>query len=206
MSIQTEIEVKFVRIDLDDMRERLTTAGATLEQPMRLMRRSLSNTVHDDRWEFLRVRDEGNKVTLTFKKFDGSRELAVDSAQEIEIEVSDFQKTIDLLTATGLKFRSFQESKRETWRLGDVEIVLDVWPWLDPCMEIEGPTEARLKEVAEQLHLDWNQVVFGDIMAAYRAQYPHLELHQNVGDLPRVRFDDPLPSLLESQRAATPGA
>lgn len=197
MSIQTEIEVKFVRIDIDDARQRLAQAGATLEQPMRLMRRSLCDTVHHDRWKFLRVRDEGHKVTLTFKKFDGSKELAIDSAQEIEVEVSDFQKTIDLLSATGLEFRSFQESKRETWRLGEVEIVLDIWPWLDPYMEIEGPTEAQLQEVAEQLSLSWSDALFGDVMVAYRAQYPHLQPHDTVGNLPAIRFGDPLPELFK---------
>jgi adenylate cyclase class 2 len=102
-----------------------------------------------------------------------------------------------LLTATGLKFRSFQETRRETWQLGEVEIVLDEWPWLDPYMEIEGPTEADLKEVAEKLGLDWNEVVYGDVMAAYRAQYPHLKLHETVGDLAEVRFNAPLPDFLK---------
>lgn len=197
MSIQTEIEVKFIRINLDDIRQRLTQAGATLEQPMRSMRRVISDTVNHDQWEFLRVRDEGDKITLTFKKFDSSKELSIDSAQEIEVQVSDFQKTIDLLSATGLEFRSFQESKRETWQLGEVEIVLDVWPWLDPYMEIEGSTEAQLKEVAEKLGLDWQHAVFGDVMAAYRAQYPHLKLNETVGDLASVRFGDPLPDFLK---------
>lgn len=197
MSIQTEIEVKFVQVNHNDIRQRLTHAGAILEQPMRLMRRSICDTVHHNQWEFLRVRDEGDKVTLTFKKFDGSKKLAIDSAQEIEVEVGDFQKTIDLLTATGLEFRSFQESKRETWRLGEVEIVLDEWPWLDPYIEIEGPTEAQLQEVAEQLGLNWNNAVFGDVMVAYRAQYPHLKLNETVGTLASVRFGDPLPDFLQ---------
>lgn len=196
MNIQTEIEVKFIRVDHDDIRARLRKAGATLEHPMRLMRRSICDTVSHDQWEFLRVRDEGNKVTLTFKKFAQDRDLAIDSAQEIEIEVSDFQKAIDLLTATGLDFRTFQESRRETWQLGEVEVVLDEWPWLDPYLEIEGPTEALLQDAANSLELDWQEAVFGDIMVAYRAQYPHLKLNDTVGNLPEVRFGAPLPDLL----------
>lgn len=93
--------------------------------------------------------------------------------------------------------RSIQESRRETWQLGDVEIMLDEWPWLKPYIEIEGPSEEQVRVVATQLGLDWNQAVFGDVMAAYRAEYPHLSEKDTVGNISEVRFSDPVPELLK---------
>ena len=76
------------------------------------------------------------------------------------------------------------------------EIVLDEWPWLKPYIEIEGESEAELRTVAVQLGLDWSGAVFGDVMVAYRAQYPYLTEKQTVGRVAEVRFGDPLPDLL----------
>ena len=144
--MNTEIEVKFVNIDHDIVRSKLTQIGADLEQPMRLMKRVTidSNEMRLNN-AFLRVRDQGDKVTLTYKQFD---ELSINGAKEIEVTVNNFDETIKLLAAAGLPHGSFQETKRETWRLGSTEIVLDLWPWLDPYIEIEGQSEYDVKTVA----------------------------------------------------------
>ncbi|MNT39515.1 hypothetical protein D3C72_1757670 [compost metagenome] len=52
--------------------------------------------------------------------------------------------------------------------------------------------------IATQLGLNWSDAVFGDVMAAYRVQYPHLGLNDTVGNISEVRFDDPLPELLKN--------
>ena len=143
---------------------------------------------------FLRVRDEGDKVPMTYKQFD---DLSVDGAKEVEVTVSDYEATVALLEQTGLSAVSSQETRRENWRLGDVEIMLDEWPWLKPYIEIEAESEAAIKQVAEQLGFDWDNAVFGDVMAAYRAEYPHLGLHDSIKIVPEVKFGDPLPDLLK---------
>ena len=195
--MKTEIEVKFLALDHDDIRTKLIAIGATLETPMRLMRRVTIDTADmKQKGAFVRVRDEGNRVTLTYKQFD---QLSVDGAKEIEVEVSNFQNTIDLLAAAGLTQGSFQESKRETWKLGTTEIVLDEWPWIKPYIEIEGESEVTLRDVAEQLDLDWNTAIFGDVMSAYRAEYPHLTKGQTVGNVAEVRFGMELPELLRGE-------
>lgn len=194
--MKTEYEAKFLDIDIDAMRQRLGALGATLEKPMRLMRRVTIDT--DDMKKkdaFLRVRDEGDRVTVTYKQFDS---LSVDGAKEHEITVNDFDETVALLAAAGLLHGSFQESKRETWRLDTVEIVIDEWPWLHPYIEVESHSEAEVQNASERLGLHWGKAVFGDVMVAYRAQYPHLTEKDTVGNLAEVRFNDPLPTLLKS--------
>lgn len=194
--MQTEIEAKFLNIDHDEIRAKLRAIRAECEQPMRLMRRVTIDTPDmKAKNAFLRVRDEGHRVTMTYKQFD---ELSVNGAQEIETTVGDFDAAVQLLEATGLVAKSFQESKRETWKLGATEIVLDEWPWLKPYIEIEGESEEELRKVAGQLGLDWNEAVFGDVMAAYRAEYPHLTEKDTVGRIAEVRFGDPLPDLLKT--------
>ena len=192
--MKTEFEVKFVNVELGIIRMQLKKNGAKLTQKMRTMRRAIiDNSDMKNKNAFLRVRDEGDKITLTYKQFDN---LSVDGAKEYEIIVNDYQATIDLLKATGLPYRSLQESKRETWKFGDAEIVLDIWPWLNPYVEIEGKSEVHVREISEQLDFDWNEAVFGDVMAAYRIQYPHLTDEDTVGSIFEVKFGDPLPKLL----------
>jgi adenylate cyclase class 2 len=96
------------------------------------------------------------------------------------------------MLASGLAVRSMQESKRETWKIDGVEIVLDEWPWLNPYIEIEADDESFIKKVAADLGFNWDQAVFGDVMVAYRAQYPHLNLNDSVGKIQEVRFNDPM--------------
>ena len=195
--MNTEIEVKFVDINHDDIRNKLRKLGGVLEQPMRMMRRvTIDSSTMKPKNAFLRVRDEGYRTTLTYKEFTT---LSVDGAKEIEIIVSDFQATVDLLAAAGLPYSSFQESKRETWKLGSTEIVLDMWPWLNPYIEIEGESEKLVREVAANLGLEWENAVFGDVMAAYRMQYPHIGESQTIGGIDKVRFDDPIPEFLQSK-------
>lgn len=192
--MKTEFEAKFVEVDIDEIRERLTEVGATLVVPMRLMRRvTIDTPTMKAKDAFLRVRDEGHRVTMTYKQFDS---LSVDGAKEHEVIVSDFSETVQLLQAAGLPYQSFQESKRESWVLEDSEIVIDEWPWLRPYIEIESTSEARVQEVAALLGFSWEEAVFGDVMAAYRKQYPHLTEKDTVGNLDKVTFDEPLPSLL----------
>lgn len=194
----TEIEVKFLNIDHDEIRAKLRGIEAVCTKPMRLMRRAIID--YPDRRlqtgqnnSFIRVRDEGDMTTLTFKQFQS---LSVDGAKEITTIVDSFEDTVQIFEAVGLEVLSFQESMRETWEFRDCSIELDVWPWLNPYMEIEGPDTTALQHLSLLLNLDWNDAVFGDVMVAYRAQYPHLQEHQTVGSLSEVKFDAEPPAFL----------
>lgn len=192
--MNTEYEVKFLNINLDDIRDKLKNNGGVLESPMRSMKRIVIDTPELKELDaFLRVRDEGGKVTLTYKQFQGT---GIDGAKELEVSVSDFDTTAAILKAVGLEYKSFQESRRETWKIGDTEIVIDEWPWLKPYIEIEGPGEEAVKTVAGALGLDWSDGVFGDVMAAYRDTYKNTPAGFSVGDVKEVKFDSPRPSQL----------
>lgn len=198
--MQTEIEAKFLNVDHNVVRRNLRELGGVCEQPMRLMRRVV---FHSDDMEakgaFVRIRDEGYRVTMTYKQFDAD---VIDGAKEYEIEVSDFDTAIAILDAAGVAHDTFQESRRENWRLGDVEVMLDEWPWLAPYVEIEGPSEDQVTIVAESLGFAWEDAVFGGVANAYANQYPHIgeagirEINRNWSI---IKFDNLPPKLLESK-------
>ncbi|MNT60176.1 hypothetical protein D3C72_1977360 [compost metagenome] len=80
--------------------------------------------------------------------------------------------------------------------------MLDEWPWLAPYMEIEGPSEEKVKNVAEQLGVAWEDAVFGGVANAYALQYPHIgeagiqEINKNW---PVIKFDTAVPDLLKNR-------
>ena len=94
-----------------------------------------------------------------------------------------------------MKVISYQESKRETWSLEGAEVVLDIWPWLNPLIEIEAD-ESAVKKVAKLLGFDWEQALFGGIMPVYRKQYPNIQKNFKITNLKEVRFSDPVPKQL----------
>ncbi|HEU4715619.1 MAG TPA: class IV adenylate cyclase [Candidatus Saccharimonadales bacterium] len=195
--MKTEIEAKFLHVDPEDIRRRLESADATCKQPMKDMRRVIFRSDDmDSRHAYLRVRDEGYRVAMTYKQFD---EMSLTGAKEIEFNVGDYEAAVELLKTIGLEARSVQETRREIWELGDAEVVIDEWPWIDHFIEIEASSEEAVKSAAEKLGFDWNEAAFGDIMTAYRAEYPHLgnEPKDMVYNLPVVRLGDPLPDMLK---------
>ena len=199
--MKTEIEVKFVDVDIDDVRARLTSAGAVLEQPMRDMRRALiEEAQHAAENSFIRIRDEGDRVTMTYKRHPkNDTDATIDSAREIETMVGDFDAAIAIFQASGWHYTTYQESRRETWQLGDVEIVIDEWPWIAPYIEIEADSEQKVKDAAAQLGFDWGDAVFGSVDVIYRRDFPDMTV-RGVIDIKEARFTDPAPAEFGQRR------
>lgn len=192
--MQAEIEAKFLDVNIVDIRSRLESAGAECVRPMREMRRVLIEEPHHlAERAFLRVRDEGDKVTLTFKRKTVERgQDTVSSTHELETTVGDFDTTVQILAEAGWHYRSYQESRRETWRLGETEVTIDEWPWIKPYVEIEGPSEDAVQQVAKQLGFDWSKAVFSSVNSIYRRDYPDIQV-RGVSETKEVRFSDPVP-------------
>lgn len=153
-----EYEVKFFPIHLDEMRETLQKAGASLRTPERLMRRCVFAAEANPRMSctYIRIRDEGNKTTMSAKQHasDGK----IDSQKEYETIVQDFEITHQILLNAGLTQTGYQENKRETWEMPDGTLVeLETWPGLPNYLEIEGKSESNVKETAVLLKLKWGE-------------------------------------------------
>lgn len=186
-----EIEATFIDINKNRLREKLRQAGARLVQPEILMRRVVFDV---DERTFVRVRDEGNKVTMSYKHLD---DLSLSGMKEICLEVDDYEKAIAFVKACGLRMKADQETYREEWELDDVEITIDTWPWIPSYAEIEGMNEDAVKVVAEKLGFDMNDAMYGSVDQVYKVYYD-----VDVGEInycPEIKFTD-VPEWLEQKR------
>lgn len=88
--------------------------------------------------------------------------------QEVEVEVSDLEKTNIILKELGYEPRSFQENKRRQYNLNGVEIDIDSWPLIPDYMEIEGKNEKEVMEVLELLGYGEENVTSKDVESIYQ--------------------------------------
>ncbi len=161
--MKDEIEVTFLEIDIDDIRKKLKEIGAQHEGEHHSRRKLFDYPglplEKQDSW--LRLRDNGGKVTLTFKK-------VVDGVmKEAEIIVSDFDTTADILTLVGLSVKRYEENKREEWVLGEYIFDIDTWPLLPTYVEIEGPSLEGIQNIVEKLGFDWVKRVEASPLKVY---------------------------------------
>ena len=155
-----EIEVKFLNIDPVLMENKLKAIGAKKIFEKLYKRRTFDYPdlrLHK-KGAWIRLRDEGEKVTLTYKErigvktFDGKTND--DSMEEIEIIVSDFMKTAELLNRMGFVEKFYEENRRIRYLLEDIEFDIDFWPQLDPYLEIEAPSWEKIDEGIKLLGLN----------------------------------------------------
>jgi len=186
-----EYEATFSPVDKEAMRSRLKACGAILRRPEYLQTRVTFNlpTTHPNPHAWVRVRNEGDKITLSFKKVDGRN---IDNQHEICLIVSDFDRAVDFLSALGCQRKSYQESKRELWQLLGTDITLDTWPWLETFVEIEGPNEPSVKQASRQLGFDYNQAKFCAVTDLYCAKY-NLSVDIINNQTPLIVFAGPNP-------------
>ena len=120
--METEIEAKFLDIDPIAVRAKLKALGAALIYPEVLMKRKVFDHPTNKQSDWLRVRDEGDKITMSYKKVI---DRTVHGTKEVTIEVSNFDDACAILAAAQLTPKSHQETRRETWKLDDAEIMID---------------------------------------------------------------------------------
>jgi adenylate cyclase, class 2 len=189
-----EIEAKLSVPDLDVVRARLrdvgaTPAGSCLE----------TNTFFDSEDRSLLAADEGLrlrkrvdsktseiKYIITYK---GPRQHGqLKNRDEVECGVENDRDAMTLLSRLGfLRTLSF-EKHRESWKLGGCSVELDLLPHLGTFVEIEGPTEAAILKVRDQLQLSERPIVKASYIALLMT---HL---QDRGDTTRtVTFENANP-------------
>lgn len=187
--METEYEAKFLAVDKDEVRARIKSAAAKLIRPEFLQRRwvlDLPPGKHTME-AFARVRDEGGIVTMTWKDYPGG---VTNHPKEIEVQVSDFDKTVELLEQIGCTARSYQENYRELWHFADTHVTIDSWPFIEPFVEVEAKSEENVEKASNQLGFDWSLAVISGVNRVYKLKHgPHVQIRE----MPRLTFDMPNP-------------
>ncbi len=187
--METEIEAKFPNVDSGVLRQKLAALAAVQEHPEILMRRK-NFDYPDHRLEdiggWIRVRDEGNKVTMSYKQLN---DRTLHGTKEINVVVDDFDKTCAFLESVGFEHKAYQETKREKWILNNVEVTIDTWPWVPTFVELEGPHEELVRKTATELGLDWNDAMHGSVETIYQMHYDFTE--QEIDRWESITFIEP---------------
>ena len=195
--MDTEIEAKFLNVNHDKLRKKLRVLGAKCTEPERLMRRTVfdySDKRLGENGGWVRVRDEGNKITMSYKQLN---DRSLHGTKEVTVIVDDYEQTCLFLDSIGLHRDSYQETKRESWVLNGTEIELDTWPWIPSFVELEARDEAMLKETAALLAMDWGGALHGSVETAYQAVYDVTE--KEIDSWETITFT-PVPEWLEARR------
>jgi adenylate cyclase class 2 len=153
-----EIEVKFLGIDPEAIQAKLASIGANKVGEFSYRRRVFDYPDFrlDTQGAWVRLREEGNKVMLSFKQRLGVKDDDSDDTgmEEIETEVGDIEVVTEILHRIGLIDKHFAENTRIRWKKGEIEFDIDTWPKLDPYLEIEAPTWERIDAAIRELGLD----------------------------------------------------
>jgi adenylate cyclase class 2 len=160
----TEFEAKFIDIDKHAMRKKLEAIGATLVHKKMKYTRIVFNRCDNEIRGYARIRNEGEKVTMTVKLYKDPK-----FPEEYEIEIKDgFEKGVAFLKSLGLSQKAFQETFREKWTHPLAhELTFDDIPGIPTYMEVDCTSENNLNELINMLELDKKNMRFG----AYDLQY-----------------------------------
>jgi adenylate cyclase class 2 len=180
MPIEIEKKYRLTAERLEPLRQRLKEAGAEGRGSAEFE----ENVIYtgpglDPARRVLRLRRKEGRTVFTFKERD-SGTSPVKRQREEETEVADAGALAAILEALGYRPALVYEKRRETWRVAEVEVVLDELPF-GLFAEIEGE-EARILEVEKLLGLDGAE--------AEHAPYPELTLRhgRKRGDTFEARF------------------
>lgn len=153
-----EIEVKFLDIEALHMEKKILEIGAkkAFDRVYKIKVFDYPDLRLDKDYSWLRLRDEGDKVTLTFKKRLGARDGVKndDGMLEHEIVVSDFDQTAKIFESIGLALKFYEEKRRIRYLLEDIEFDIDFCPALKPYLEIESDDWAKIDRAISLLGLD----------------------------------------------------
>lgn len=162
-----EIEERVLEVDVEKTIAKLESLGAKKVGEWHQKRFVYDfNPIRENEW--IRLRTNGEKVTLTYKNIE---DVSLDGTKELEIEVEDFEKTNELLKILGYEPKAYQENKRIRYFLNGTEIDIDFWPLIPAYMEIEGKSKAEVGEIERLLEIDKEKITYLNCFDIYKEIY-----------------------------------
>jgi adenylate cyclase class 2 len=179
--MKTEFEVRKLEICFEDMIKKLEIIGAKRVGVFEQKRFVYDfKPVQKGRW--IRLRTNGIETTLTIKEI---KSLRVDGTKELEIVVSSFEDTNEMMEKLGYFHRNYQENFRIEYTLDGVNFDLDKWPMIKPYIEIEGKSEKHVYEAINKLGLLQDEITTLDVDKVYSQVY-----NINIEDIKELCFNE----------------
>ena len=165
--MRSEVEERVLEIDKDSIIKKLSEVGAQKIGEW-YQKRYVYDFIPKRENEWIRLRDTGEEVTLTYKSIESKE---IDGTKELEISVSSFDDTNELLNVLGYKAKAYQENKRIRYILNNVEIDIDSWPLIPTYMELESLNKEDIKQVEEILCVDKDKITTLNCQDIYKKIY-----------------------------------
>lgn len=170
--MKTEYECRILDIDVEEIRKKLESIGAKKVKE-RSMRRYVYDIDPNRKGFWIRLRDNGEKTTLTLKETVSDK---IDGTKELEVTVDDFEKTNMILNRLGFVANACQENRRISFVYEDVEIEIDFWPKIPPYLEIEADSAEKIEKVVKLLGFEMSNTTSISIPKVY--QKYGLDIHK----------------------------
>ena len=178
--MKNEIEARYLECDVESVIQKLEANNAKFIGDWLQKRYCYDfNPVKTNSW--IRLRTNGKETTLTIKEI---QDKTISGTKELEIVVSDFNLTDEMLNKLGYTARSKQENRRIRYMLDDVEIDIDFWPMIPSYLEFEAESEQQIIDVCKKLEIDYKELVTLDVSSIYE------KYGINFNVIPEVKLED----------------
>lgn len=151
-----EVELKFLDIDVEDIKRKITEIWAVLKFDREMESCLLIKEWYswwDSTKNLLRVRKIGHKSVVTYK--DPMLDSKMTSREEVEFETSDYWESVKLFQKMWFTIESINKKRRIHYELTDsIHFELDTLEWIPTYLEIETQSEDEMIEICKRLELD----------------------------------------------------
>lgn len=191
-TVKKEIEIRILNVDKKKFIEDIIALGAK-KQSEYLQKRYVYdfNPVNPKKW--IRLRTNGVKNTITIKEIINNQ--VIDGTNELEVEVSDFNKANLILKELGYVPRNYQENHRIVYNLNEVEISIDTWPKIPTYVELEAKSEELIKKLLSIIEYNEKDLTTLDVASIYMNVYGI-----DIMSIKELKFDSNSKNLLECNK------
>jgi|GEM_PF-145476 len=180
-TMNNEYEVRILEINQEDLIEKLESFEAYKigEYLQRIYIYDFNPKV-PNKW--LRLRSSGRDTKLAIKE---AKEKPIDGTKELEIRVSNFDDTNEILKQLGYHHRAYQENKRISYFMDNIEIDIDSWPQIPTFVKLKGNNVEDINKLIAKLQLDNSKKTELDVHLIYEEIY-----NINIDDYKELKFEE----------------
>lgn len=138
--------------------------------------------INPNKW--IRLRETDDLTTIATKNILEKKANEIrQPVLETEIDVPSISQANELLEQLGFAYRNYQEKRRFSFLVNDVEVDIDFWPLIPPYMEIED-TDEKINEIIDLLNLKNYEIVSCNTEEVYN------KYGINIYDYRELRLDE----------------